>query len=252
MRRRVLGRVVPCELDQQQGGGVAAHEGVERGRQRRDPRPSSIIVRSTSSTAAGPSATRCCVASIASRKVGKWQTPTALWRGSGESLSSISSISASVPSDPTRRWARFTGTLGRRQRVDVVAADPPQQLRETCGDLVRLARAQFQHQASDERRSTSLASLDRAEPRPAAIGQQRVDRIDVLAHPAVADRAAAAGIVGRHARRSWRGTRSRRRPGTTARAASAPGSARRARRPAPPRRAAPPGRSRGSRSRWRE
>ena len=68
-------------------------------------RPSSIIVRSTSSTAAGRSATMCCVASIASRKVGKWQTPTALCRGRGASRSSMVSLSASVPSEPTKRCA---------------------------------------------------------------------------------------------------------------------------------------------------
>ena len=50
-------------------------------------RASSIIVRSTSSTAVGPSVTRCCAAAIAARKVGKLTTPSTLARGSGASFS---------------------------------------------------------------------------------------------------------------------------------------------------------------------
>ena len=50
-------------------------------------RASPIIVLSTSSTASGSSFTMCCADSIARRKVGKWQTPSVLWRGIGESFS---------------------------------------------------------------------------------------------------------------------------------------------------------------------
>ena len=50
-------------------------------------RLSSIMVRSTSSTAVGPSLTMCCAASIAAWKVGKLTTPSTLARGSSDSLS---------------------------------------------------------------------------------------------------------------------------------------------------------------------
>lgn len=50
-------------------------------------RLSSIIVRSTSSTAVGPSLTMCCAASMAEWKVGKFTIPSTLARGSGASLS---------------------------------------------------------------------------------------------------------------------------------------------------------------------
>ncbi|MNT21995.1 hypothetical protein D3C72_1573590 [compost metagenome] len=50
-------------------------------------RLSSIIVRSTSSTAVGPSFTMCCAASMAAWKVGKFTMPSTLARGSGASLS---------------------------------------------------------------------------------------------------------------------------------------------------------------------
>ena len=50
-------------------------------------RARSIMVRSTSSTAVGPSLTMCCAALIAARKVGKLTTPSTLARGSSESFS---------------------------------------------------------------------------------------------------------------------------------------------------------------------
>ncbi len=65
------------------------------------PRDSSIMVRSTSSTATGSSATSACVARIAAPRLGKWQMPSALARGSGCSARSISVKYASVPSEPT-------------------------------------------------------------------------------------------------------------------------------------------------------
>ena len=39
--------------------------------------------------------------------IGKWHTPSTLCFGTPTNLSSISSEKASVPSDPTSRWARF-------------------------------------------------------------------------------------------------------------------------------------------------
>ena len=74
-------------------------------------RASSISVRSTTSTATGPSLTMCCAASIALRKVAKWQMPSALFFGSGESFSSMRRETASVPSEPHSSVARLTGLL---------------------------------------------------------------------------------------------------------------------------------------------
>jgi hypothetical protein len=72
-------------------------------------RASSISVRSTNSTATGPSLTMCCAASMALRKEAKWQMPNALFLGIGESLSSRRREMASVPSEPHSSVARLTG-----------------------------------------------------------------------------------------------------------------------------------------------
>ncbi len=69
---------------------------------------SSIIVRSTSSTAVGPSCTMCRAASIAARKVGKLTTPSTLARGSSDSRRRRLRVNARVPSEPTSKCARFT------------------------------------------------------------------------------------------------------------------------------------------------
>ena len=65
--------------------------------------PSTSTLLSTSSTATGFSATMCWVVSIASRKLGKWQTPMTRCFGSADSFSVTPVVSASVPSDPTSR-----------------------------------------------------------------------------------------------------------------------------------------------------
>ena len=71
-------------------------------------RDSSIIVRSTSSTALDPSGTMCCAASIAAWKVGKLTTPSTRSRGSGASRNFKLRVNASVPSEPTSKCARLT------------------------------------------------------------------------------------------------------------------------------------------------
>ena len=76
-------------------------------------RDSSIIVRSTSSTATGSSATSASVERIASANVGKWHTPSAFARGSGCSARSISVKNASVPSEPTSSFAMLKSPSGR-------------------------------------------------------------------------------------------------------------------------------------------
>ena len=72
------------------------------------PKASSIIVRSTSSIADGPSCTRCRVQSIAWRSEEKLTTPSARCCGSGASCSVNERVQASVPSLPTSRCARLT------------------------------------------------------------------------------------------------------------------------------------------------
>ena len=68
----------------------------------------SIMMRSTNSTALGFSRTICCAESIAVWKLVKLTTPSTRLRGRGTSLSVRSLVKAKVPSDPTKRCARFT------------------------------------------------------------------------------------------------------------------------------------------------
>jgi hypothetical protein len=68
-------------------------------------RPS--MVRSINSTAIGLSSTMCCAAAMAFWKLPKWQAPTARRPRTGESFSSIRRENASVPSEPTNKWARL-------------------------------------------------------------------------------------------------------------------------------------------------
>ena len=69
---------------------------------------SSTMMRSTSSTAVGPSLTMCCAASIAARKVGKLTMPSTFARGNSDNFSVRLFVKASVPSEPTSRCARLT------------------------------------------------------------------------------------------------------------------------------------------------
>ena len=92
--------------------------------------------------------------------------------------------------------------LARHQRVEIVAADAALHLREARGDLVGLARAdreQVLGQRPQRRRHVVEVAADAAEMRQRAVRQQRLDRDHVVAHGAVAHRAAAAGIVAGHA-----------------------------------------------------
>ncbi len=75
------------------------------------------MVRSTSSTASGSSATICRVASIAARKVGNWQMPSTLRGLIGASASSIAAEKASVPSEPTSSRARLSRPEARAAGV---------------------------------------------------------------------------------------------------------------------------------------
>ena len=71
-------------------------------------RARSIMVRSTNSTAVGPSLTMCCALSIALKKLAKFTTPSTLCWGNGASLSSRDLKYAKVPSLPTKRCAKLT------------------------------------------------------------------------------------------------------------------------------------------------
>ena len=139
----------------------------------------------------------------------------------GQSFRSSAAEKASVPSaahQQPRQVAAPGGARGRRQRIEVVAADPAKLVREARGDLLGLPRAE---------RAQPLASVRRCRPahrrrdcpaarrtEAAAIGQHRVDAQHVVRHQPVADRLAAAGIVARHAA-DGAARRSRDRPGRT-------------------------------------
>src|SRR5262249_16010499 len=90
------------------------------------------------------------------------------------------------------------------QSVEVVAADAALHLRKPRRNLVRLARAEREQIRSKRtqrriRRQIGKIVRDTAEMRLRAVGKQRIDRDDVLARVAVAQRAAAARIVAGHA-----------------------------------------------------
>ena len=94
--------------------------------------------------------------------------------------------------------------VGRGQGVDVVAADPPEQIREAARDLVRFPGAERTH-APDEvgvvavSREPLEVARDLPEPRRAPVRENRVDRVHVVHHVAVADGARAARVVAGHA-----------------------------------------------------
>ena len=116
--------------------------------------------------------------------------------------------------DPGRECQRAFGTdeqmreidlvLARHQRVEIIAADPALHLRKARLDLARLARAdgeQILRKRLERRIRRQVREIRRniPETRDCAVGKHRVDREHVVAHHAVAQRAAAAGIVPRHA-----------------------------------------------------
>ena len=90
--------------------------------------------------------------------------------------------------------------VGGHQRVEIVAADPALHLGEARRDLAGLAAAQRQH-GGDEfaRRLVGGVLVELGEAAGGAVGKDRVDGDDVVAHRAVAQRARAAGIVAGHA-----------------------------------------------------
>ena len=175
-------------------------------------RASSIIVRSTSSTAMGPSLTMCCAAvhrlveaaevAGADRAPAEQRRQLQLDRGRERQRA--------LRADQDMREVDVVAA--GHQRVDVVAADPALHLGKARGDLVGLARAE-REQVARQRLAAANSSgrsdrsrRHRPEMRLAAVGEHRVDREHVLARVAVAQRARAAGVVRRPCRRWWRAT----------------------------------------------
>ncbi len=107
-----------------------------------------------------------------------------------------------MPSPPTSRCARLTSFLPVHQRVEIVAADAALHLGEARRDFVGLAGAdgeQVLRQRPQRRRHVGDVAADAAEMAERAVGQDRLDGDDVVAHGAVAQTAAAAGVVAGHA-----------------------------------------------------
>ena len=134
--------------------------------------------------------------------------------GRGSRPSSASVTTASVPSLPTISWCRPTAATaglarpGRRtEHVEVVAAHAAQDAREAPADLVARSaarpgapgdRCSPSSDARRPRRSHS-AGGQRAERRPAAVGQHHVEPADVVDGLAVDDGARAGRVVADHA-----------------------------------------------------
>ena len=99
---------------------------------------------------------------------------------------------------------RIPGCPGRRtvqaghQRVNVVAADPPEHVREPGPDLALLPSPQC-HQGLPEGIPFRFRQGQRSEAAACAVGQDGVDGVHVVPHQAVAQGPAAAGVVGGHA-----------------------------------------------------
>ena len=139
------------------------------------------MVRSTSSTAIGPSLTMCCAVSIAVWKLPKWHRAD---RAAAEQRRQLEL-------DPGREAERAFRThqnvcqvefiAAGHERVDVVAADPPLHLRETVLDEIGVAGAERQQVAGDRPERRTLGQVgkigrDLSEMRDAAVRQHCVDR----------------------------------------------------------------------------
>src|SRR5262245_42307646 len=108
-------------------------------------RASPSMVRSMSSTAIGASLTICWVTLIAVWKLPKWQAPTA--RRQLE-LDAVGEAERALRPDQNMR--QIDVVPARRQRVEIVAADPALHLRKADLDRAGFARAQ-RHQVLRQR-----------------------------------------------------------------------------------------------------
>ena len=172
------------------------------------PRARSIMVRSTSSTADGPSSTMWRAHSMARYSVGKvdhaertvgrqgtqlQREPAHPCQGAFAAHEQVCYVDAAVVG--VRAHAL------RMEYVDVVAADTAQHRWNPALDFFALAFpdcAQPVEQLTHRRRCR-LHLRRGSEARLAAIGQKGIDGVDVVHHVAVGDRARAARIVAGHA-----------------------------------------------------
>jgi hypothetical protein len=130
---------------------------------------------------------------MASKKDPKWQTPSARLPKTGQSDKKMRHIDGAIALATTRR-----------ERIEIVAADPALDRGKAGLDLVRLAMPDGKEIAEQ-----SPARIGRGhvreigalggEPRGRSIGENRVDRDHIVPHRAITKRPAAAGIIARHA-----------------------------------------------------
>ena len=150
------------------------------------------------------------VHSIARYSVGKFTTPSVRCAGIGATLSVRLARPRERAFAADQQVRVVDAAVGgvrplalRIEHVDVVAADAAQHVRHACARS-RRARARRSRaaprraraRAARARRPSSLSGPKRAD---GAVGEHRVDRLDVVHHVAVRDRARAAGVVARHA-----------------------------------------------------
>ncbi len=91
-----------------------------------------------------------------------------------------------------------------RERIEIVAADPALHFRKARRDLVGFAQTDGEQILGERaqlfvRRGVLQAGADGAEMRLHSVGEDRVDREDIVAGHAIAQRARPAGIVAGHA-----------------------------------------------------
>ena len=123
------------------------------------------MMRSTSSTALGPSLTICWAASIAAWKLGKLTTPSTRARGSGASLQGQvlgESQRAFRADQQMRQIHAAVGGVGPLilvvENVEIVAAHPAQHLGPLGFDLAAMAERQIAHEIGDLRGASVQAS----------------------------------------------------------------------------------------------
>ncbi len=102
---------------------------------------------------------------------------------------------------PDEQMREIVRLVHRHQRVEVVAPNAAGEPGKPLGDERGVALAQGQHVDRDavrRRAARRVAPVPGAEPRLRAVGENGLDREHVVAHRAVAERSAAAGIIGGH------------------------------------------------------
>ncbi len=99
---------------------------------------------------------------------------------------------------------RGVGTLRLRMKnIEVVTADPTQELGELLRDVIAMRlpdfkKSRYQRPAPSGFHTFATAHTKRAKPFHRAIGKQDFDRFGVVHHVAVGKRSRAAGVVSSH------------------------------------------------------